>query len=1760
MPGPIDKSTSNPHHEAIDTGADSRADEGNGAERHEGLAPAPGDVFRLDPATNVVPLPRANTALAPAARFAADAPVIELRPSRTPTAPLLAPTYDYSPWLVPALWQQIFRDVPDSRPAKLDAAAQPVGRFVDNHYKMLQKHMQLLDYVGAVDQISQSESPDVRSAYEAVFSNSRTGVDNHLTRVLEGLAVAKIFNESKEVGRGDSLDLDMAYPPVWYALNAGKKAAEQMGAGVVAVFFEAALKDLADRYKNTFKKDPPKIYSSKNWNALDGLPRAKILNAYQKNAGDAQRAYVQRITQTLPETMPVQPLPDAVNQAAAVRAGLTNEEVRQIFSVVYSAGTRFGHSKKDLSELALDLVAARSAERSGDPEAISRSKALLLKFVVVFLARARMVYGELGEAIQSGDPTLSRFNRSLTEQSGKILKLSGWHGHIDEASLENLANAIVKAKQEDRLLILASTHASWADITVIGDLMDGRGVRFAFDRGLYRIPYLGGILREGDMDVMSRYKPKGDWHSDGIGQAINYAELDAIPKRRRADGALSTIFSAGTRDRTGGTGVAKKGTAVLAVEQDALVLPVDLFGTGSILHADAKQMVKRGIGYGYGIYPQIAPVIDGRALNGVSAITNRLEAEQRRLRFLTLDELRKTAAGKGVAAENARRQITEHLAEYRKPYEFLTRNDEKGFLDWCASKKQRTSPEYVRTLLNWATQPELQQALGKVAAPFLGDLGEINSLRPLATPLSATVPNWQRLRLNHLLGGYAPAFFWILREDDWNLRQWAEARPSVSVEAVRAAYESVSPEERASLFNRSETKIQPTWQAMREPWQGGTKWLERAGKRQVFGKLKDYALRRAKPALGSPQEAFSKIVVHGDSEQSMDFNGLQRAHAAVHKADYERVGQLLQDQLALHSPEFLDKWESVTTKLEGALAPLKELTRKYMDGYGQDADKPDYAPVKAAEDAYHRAIVESPLFPEVDPDLRVFAWYVLEAREAFQSAVASGDRAQIEKSRKRYYYLAARGSRYRVLNEINTVLKPDPLEYDRKDVARAVVSRSKIRSLRELGEKIELVGELLAEGVSLSSRAELVAKKISELEAQIKTKYPDAQLKKGDGESAKGWAVRLIFRKLKQEFKEYDPLQLKDALRQQRYLAELTKAHGDAPLEDVFTALLGDRYPLIRNESVAAALAESPALQEAKTSHAGAKLNWEAASTRDLKKWGAHRLKIYEADMRTEYETHGQEGSLQAARYFDLMRTLRASRTLTAGQEAQFAEALADYERLFQAYLDLSKNLSDFEGGKTKENKRKEAELNLFFAWLKLHWSVTDAYQQTGHENAGRIHLFSVMFPNQVEFLNRLSSQEMEGLKPMLKAMNAEMLFSLYCEAKLGGMDPRKMQRVLATWGLQSTNLGVDSLHVHGAGQLLGGRAVPQGDQLLAVGAQTFLDNQTPYGVNPNAMVLDANHMGFGDYPMYANISAFFANLWVVFEATNFAPYPILGTALHGNSPFEFQRDKQGSLQGVMSRGINKGESAIGFGHATRRMATTVNPAIEDALGFLIPREYVYGGNIAEMGAAARDAGTPLVPTYQNVPSNKEPDIPLSGKKDHKGAYSIHAGANLGGEATLSFGKAIPGGILPSDWNDLNGFNIQTPDNATDSGGRRARQFIAAQIEVGRYNAMADALHRSANLTLPPPPPKVTSISEGAVKGGAWRLLRRRSASPRPRASLNFRAPHMRLRHHQPNNGPRIRAAVAHRARAANMANLVRVSTMMRSPAMTASRFLRAGR
>jgi hypothetical protein len=250
-------------------------------------------------------------------------------------------------------------------------------------------------------------------------------------------------------------------------------------------------------------------------------------------------------------------------------------------------------------------------------------------------------------------------------------------------------------------------------------------------------------------------------------------------------------------------------------------------------------------------------------------------------------------------------------------------------------------------------------------------------------------------------------------------------------------------------------------------------------------------------------------------------------------------------------------------------------------------------------------------------------------------------------------------------------------------------------------------------------------------------------------------------------------------------------------------------------------------------------------------------------------------------------------------------------------------------------------------------------------------------------------------------------------------------------------------------------------------------------GSNPHSVLFDNIHESFGDYELMVGL---FDGLGlgspnIVYEELNFRPMPILGWVLHEGDGIGNMRGVQTGLPELQDRideAVDHGVSAAGFGWGSRPYTAALSPmAGEDEAAIYSRREFVNKYNYGEMGKAARDAETPLVPTLHMIGDGQVPDLPLSGNGDPR---SLAMGSPDRVRASITYGSPIAAELFGDDEDSLRAFghplhesDIQRqmdryrakgmpmdPSRARASAqGIQSAHALAVATESGRYLAMA---------------------------------------------------------------------------------------------------------
>lgn len=144
-------------------------------------------------------------------------------------------------------------------------------------------------------------------------------------------------------------------------------------------------------------------------------------------------------------------------------------------------------------------------------------------------------------------------------------------------------------------VIIASNHISLLDPPAVGILID-RQVRFMAKEELFKIPVLGFLIRSFGAFPVKR----GGVSKDAIKSAISLLR----------SGEVMGIFPEGTR--SSGAAGAKKGTAMIAIRSEAIIIPTAIIG-------EYKPFRKMYVMYGKPVH--IQPIIDEKPDDLLDAVT-----------------------------------------------------------------------------------------------------------------------------------------------------------------------------------------------------------------------------------------------------------------------------------------------------------------------------------------------------------------------------------------------------------------------------------------------------------------------------------------------------------------------------------------------------------------------------------------------------------------------------------------------------------------------------------------------------------------------------------------------------------------------------------------------------------------------------------------------------------------------------------------------------------------------------------------------------------------------------------------------------------------------------------------------------------------------------------------------------------------------------------------------------------------------------------
>jgi 1-acyl-sn-glycerol-3-phosphate acyltransferase len=119
--------------------------------------------------------------------------------------------------------------------------------------------------------------------------------------------------------------------------------------------------------------------------------------------------------------------------------------------------------------------------------------------------------------------------------------------------------------------IVMSNHESLYDIPLVFVSMREGSIRMIAKKELFRIPYFGRILKKADFVFIDRQNTQS---------AIKALEK---VKKNMEEGVIPWIAPEGTRSRDGALGKFKKGAFMLALQTNAIIIPMGIRGSRNVL-------------------------------------------------------------------------------------------------------------------------------------------------------------------------------------------------------------------------------------------------------------------------------------------------------------------------------------------------------------------------------------------------------------------------------------------------------------------------------------------------------------------------------------------------------------------------------------------------------------------------------------------------------------------------------------------------------------------------------------------------------------------------------------------------------------------------------------------------------------------------------------------------------------------------------------------------------------------------------------------------------------------------------------------------------------------------------------------------------------------------------------------------------------------------------------------------------------------------
>lgn len=641
-------------------------------------------------------------------------------------------------WVTPVLWAQTFRSAPvySGQPSVVHLSQ--LNGILARSALSIERSISGVDYRPVIGSLAQELFQDSGSHDSTfwldLFAATERGEHTYLSTVLEGLvATSFLRNHQAELRPGQDRDITQTYVPLWYALNHARDAvanAPGRGAYQLRRHFDQSLRALNKFYAQTVEYRPPRL----NWRVVRELDAPKAGKAFLYDRPKLQQGIkgipsdYGMVTYQAPGT-----LEEQRTKGADQERELSADQQRAIREQVTGLVEEWGIPRHKSGEL-INAMMRRVGliHRGAQPgHSLAQGYHTLFWFVADMVA----IIGAIGVDRVLGSTKMEHFNQSLAKRASMIIGVTGWSPRIDVQSIMALVRALMLREVQDRHVIATSTHESWMDITAIAALLGKLGIRFTYKKELGYVPLLGQILRGTRMPQMDRVKLTGDPDVDGMGRALAYLQVDRVKHDRLTDGALNLAFTPGTRSKVGGVGVPKKGDANQAIDGDAPILVITLFGTGQIKPTSWGEILyKKGIGNNREVLLRM-DIIDPRDFEPtgvfqdedskrriwVHALTDAIFEVQVADHLGMVQEVRERAADTALSdgeRQTARIQFNEFIRPYITAFIHIRNGDDALLEKWC--RKNKVDSCYVQRLHGALPDHEVRAMISALKLPSGG--------------------------------------------------------------------------------------------------------------------------------------------------------------------------------------------------------------------------------------------------------------------------------------------------------------------------------------------------------------------------------------------------------------------------------------------------------------------------------------------------------------------------------------------------------------------------------------------------------------------------------------------------------------------------------------------------------------------------------------------------------------------------------------------------------------------------------------------------------------------------------------------------------------------------------------------------------------------------------------------------------------------------------------------------------------------------------